>query len=73
MSESVLFVFPVTAAPAGGGPVADGGGVRPGLDAEEAGVSEQRGKGAGCSADASGWPAIQRSFPQPGEEFKFGL
>lgn len=34
-------LFHVTTAAAGGGPVADGGGVRPCSDAEEAGVSKQ--------------------------------
>lgn len=31
----------VSAAPAGGGPVADGGGVRQGVDAEEVSVSQR--------------------------------
>lgn len=37
--RACLILFFVSAASAGGGPVADGGGVRPGSDAEEAGVS----------------------------------
>lgn len=58
----------VSAAPAGGGPVADGGGVRQGVDAEEVGVSERWGQEAARSADAAGWPAAQGRLPQPGED-----
>ncbi|XP_031735198.1 exocyst complex component 3-like protein isoform X2 [Anarrhichthys ocellatus] len=45
-------------ASAGGGPVADGGGVRQGSDAEEAGVSQRRGEEAARAADGSGRPAV---------------
>lgn len=48
----------VCAASAGGGPVAHGGGVRPGSDAEEAGVSQCRGEEAARPADGSGRPAV---------------
>lgn len=58
----------VCVASAGGGPVADGGGVRPGSDAEEAGVPQQWGPEAACPADGSGRPAVQRTLPGPGEE-----
>lgn len=42
------------AAAARGGPVADGGGVRPSFNAEEAGVPQRRGTQAARSADGSG-------------------
>lgn len=58
----------VCVASAGGGPVAHGGGVRPGSDAEETGVPQQRGPEAACPADGSGRPAVQRTLPGPGEE-----
>lgn len=48
--------------------MADGGGVRPGSDAEETGVPQQRGPEAACAADGSGRPAVQRTLSGPGEE-----
>lgn len=48
----------VSTAPAGGGPVADGGGVRQGSDAEAAGVSQRGGEEAARPADGSGRPAV---------------
>ena len=48
--------------------MADGGGVRQGSDAEEAGVSQRRGEEAARPADGSGRPAVQRNPPRPGEE-----
>lgn len=48
--------------------MADGGGVRPGSDAEEAGVSQRRGEEAARPADGSGRAAVQRNLPWPGEK-----
>lgn len=61
----------VCAASAGGGPVADGGGVCPSADAEEAGVPQRRGPQAAGPADGSGRPAVPRALPGLGEEQLF--
>lgn len=71
MSTCLPDVRVVFAASTGGGPVAVGGGIRPSSNAEEAGVPQRRGPQAARSADGSGRPAVQRTFPRPGEEQRF--
>lgn len=58
MCAWLLNLIFVSTAPAGGGPVADGGGVRQGSGAEEAGVSQRRGEEAARPADGPGRPAV---------------
>ena len=58
LSTCLLNLIFVSTASAGGGPVANGGGVRPGSDAEETGVSQCRREEAACPTDGSGRPAV---------------